>query len=178
MKTIIVASKNPVKLNAALLGFQRMFPGEEFAVDGVSVVSGVSDQPLTDAETLRGAMNRAEAASKEAPNADYWVGLEGGIEERDGDMEVFAWIVVKDRAGMVGRGRTATFFLPEAVAELIRAGKELGEADDIVFKRTNSKQTDGACGLLTAGVIDRMTMYLNAVIFAIIPLKNPELYEL
>lgn len=176
MTTIIVASKNPVKLNAALIGFQKMFPDGEFAVDGVSVASGVADQPLTDAETLRGATNRAEAASVAAPSADFWVGLEGGIEDKNGDMEVFAWIVVKDCKGMVGRGRTATFFLPHPIADLIRAGKELGEADDIVFKRTNSKQGDGACGLLTDGVIDRTTMYLDAVIFAIIPFKNPQLY--
>lgn len=176
MKTVIVASKNPVKLNAALLGFQKMFPGEEFAVDGVSVVSGVADQPLTDAETLRGAMNRAEAASVAAPHADFWIGLEGGVEEKEGDMEVFAWIVVKGKNGKLGKGRSAAFMLPHAVAEHIRAGKELGEADDIVFKRTNSKQANGSAGLLTGDVIDRAGTYLDGVIFALIPFKNPELY--
>ena len=30
MKKIIVASKNPVKINAALNGFQKMFPEETF----------------------------------------------------------------------------------------------------------------------------------------------------
>lgn len=176
MKTIIVASKNPVKLDAALLGFQKMFPGEEFVVDGVSVASGVADQPLTDAETLRGATNRAEAASVASPNADFWVGLEGGVEDINGEMEVFAWIVVKGANGKLGKGRTASFFLPPAVSHLIHEGKELGEADDIVFNRTNSKQTNGACGILTDDVISRTTMYLGAVIFALIPFKNPELY--
>jgi len=52
-KQIVVASTNPVKLLAVLNGFQRMFPGDEFEIQGVSVPSGVSDQPLSDAETLR-----------------------------------------------------------------------------------------------------------------------------
>ncbi len=34
--------------------------------------------PMSDAETLMGATNRANNAKKEVPDADYWVGLEGG----------------------------------------------------------------------------------------------------
>jgi len=54
---------------------------------------------------------------------------------------------------------------------------ELGEADDRVFERSNSKQTNGAIGLLTGNVIDRTTLYAPAVVFALIPFKNPELYS-
>jgi non-canonical (house-cleaning) NTP pyrophosphatase len=90
-------------------------------------------------------------------------------------MEAFAWVVVL--AGQkVGRGRTGTFFLPPRVAELVRAGKELGEADDIVFGRSNSKQENGAVGLLTGDVIDRAGFYEHAVILALIPFKTPELF--
>ena len=41
---------------------------------------------------------------------------------------------------LAGKSRTATFFLPEEVAELVRQGQELGSADDIVFNVSNSKQ--------------------------------------
>jgi non-canonical (house-cleaning) NTP pyrophosphatase len=77
---------------------------------------------------------------------------------------------------MIGKGRTGTFLLPPAVAELIRQGKELGAADDIVFGRLNSKQDNGAVGLLTDDVIDRAQLYEHAMILALIPFKNKALY--
>lgn len=175
MKTIILASKNPVKVQATLDGFKRMLPAETFELKMVSTASGVDDQPMSSNETLRGAVNRARGAAEMVPTGDFWVGIEGGVEERRGEMAAFAWVVVltKDRAG---KGRTGTFYLPEQVARLIREGKELGEADDIVFGKTNSKQENGAIGILTGDVIDRAGLYEQAVILALIPFKNKGLY--
>jgi inosine/xanthosine triphosphatase len=178
MKKIVIASKNPVKMNATLAGFKKMFPDEEFAIEGISVPSGVSDQPMTDAKTFLGAKNRTENASKERTDADFFVGIEGGVEEKNGEMESFAWVAIKAKDNGFGKGRTGTFFLPPRVAELIKQGKELGEADDIVFQRTNSKQENGAIGILTDNVIDRTTYYTDAVVIALIPFKNKELYLL
>jgi len=176
MKKIIVASTNPVKIKAAQDGFQRMFPGEEFEVAGVSVASGVSDQPMDDQETYQGALNRANNASQASPGADFYVGLEGGIEAKGDDMEAFAWMVVRSRDGKTGKGRTGSFFLPQRVVELIHEGKELGEADDIVFAQTNSKQANGTVGNLTGDAVTRSSYYTEAVVLALIPFKNPELY--
>ena len=176
MKKIIIASKNPVKINATLNGFKKMFPNETFEINGVSVASSVSDQPQNDSETFQGAWNRADNASKEVSNADFWVGIEGGIEEKGSDMEAFAWVAVKAVNKKFGKGRTGTFFLPPKIAELIKQGKELGEADDIVFGRTNSKQENGAVGILTNNVVDRTKYYTEAVVLAIIPFKNKKLY--
>ncbi|MDP3726636.1 MAG: inosine/xanthosine triphosphatase [bacterium] len=173
---IIVASKNPVKINAALSGFQKMFPDHTFDIEGVSVASGVSNQPQSDAETLQGAHQRVEHARIQYPNADFWVGIEGGIEHKNKEMEAFAWIVVHAKEGGASKGRTGTFFLPPRVAELILEGKELGEADDIVFGTTNSKQANGAIGLLTNNVIHRERYYTEALVLALIPFKNRELY--
>jgi non-canonical (house-cleaning) NTP pyrophosphatase len=53
---------------------------------------------------------------------------------------------------------------------------ELGEADDLVFGRSNSKQDNGAIGLLTGDVIDRAQLYEQAVILALVPFKNPDMY--
>jgi non-canonical (house-cleaning) NTP pyrophosphatase len=104
------------------------------------------------------------------------VGIEGGVAEKKGEMEAFAWVVIRSREGLEGKGRTGTFFLPPAVQELVNAGKELGEADDIVFGRENSKQQNGAVGLLTGDVIDRTHYYTEAVVLALIPFKNKRLY--
>jgi inosine/xanthosine triphosphatase len=178
MQKIIVASKNPVKIKAVARGFRKMFPGEEFAIEGISVASGVREQPMDGAETLTGALNRANNAAHEEPDRDYWVGIEGGIELKDDEMmEAFAWVVIRSKDGAVGKGKTGTFFLPPKVAELIKAGKELGKADDIVFGRSNSKQENGAVGILTDNAIDRTSFYTEAVVLALIPLKNSALYR-
>lgn len=177
MKKIIVASKNPVKINATRAAFEKMFPDEELTIEGVSVGSGVSDQPMTDDETFVGASNRAANAATAIPQADYWVGLEGGLEEKNGEMEAFAWMCVRSKDGRIGKGRSATLFLPSEVAKLVKQGKELGDADDIVFGKTNSKQANGAVGLLTGDVMTRSDSYEAAMILALIPFKNPSLYS-
>jgi len=176
MKKIVVASLNPVKIASAKAGFTRMFPDESFKAVGVSAGSEVSDQPMSEEETLTGAENRVKNAAKIEPEADFWVGMEGGLETTAGGMESFAWIVVKSKSGVVGKSRTCSFTLPEAMAKLISQGKELGEADDIVFGQTNSKQINGTIGNLTGNVITRTSYYESAVILALIPFKNPQLY--
>jgi len=175
MKKVIIASKNPVKIQAVKNGFEKMFPIQEFEFVGVSVPSNVADQPLSNDETFLGAKNRANNASSEVKNADFYIGIEGGIEHIEGDTEAFAWVVIKS-ASKYGKARTGTFFLPKQVVELIKEGKELGEADDIVFKRNNSKQENGAVGILTGNVIDRTKYYTEAIVLALIPFKNIDLY--
>ncbi len=176
MKTLVIASTNPVKAQAALNGFQRMFPQETFAVVPLSAPSGVSNQPMDSAETLRGALNRAAAARELRPQADFWVGIEGGVEDAGGELAVFAWVAVLSPTAS-GKARTGTFFLPPAVADLVHQGIELGEADDIIFGAVNSKQQNGAIGLLTGDVIDRAALYEHAVVLALVAFKNAHLYK-
>ena len=178
VKRVIIASQNPAKIQAAELGFSRMFPDKEFTFEGVSVGSGVSDQPMSDDETFAGALNRAISARQQQEEGDFWIGLEGGLQEEGDDFFAFAWIVVLGPEGMQGKSRTGTFAIPPAVSELVRNGKELGEADDIVFEQTNSKQSSGAIGILTHGILDRAHYYAEAVLMALIPFKNPSLYML
>ncbi len=174
MAKIIVASTNPVKIDAVRQGFARMFPGETFDVHGIGAQSGVSDQPMGDAETAQGAHNRAAHARALAPDADYWVGVEGGCADVNGEMQTFAWVVVMGRT-REGKSRTGTFYLPHEVARLVREGMELGHADDAVFGRSNSKQQNGSVGLLTDDAIDRIEYYAHAVVLALIPFRHETL---
>lgn len=178
MQKIIVASQNPVKINAALAGFTRMFPHTEFIVEGAAVESGVNDQPIGNDETYQGALNRLEGIEQLSPNADYWVAIEGGVEIRGDDMEVSAWIVIKSKSGQIGKGKSGSFILPPSVAAHVHEGKELGTATDLVFDKKNSKQGGGSVGELTEGAMTRTTYYESAVIYALIPFKNPDLYPL
>jgi inosine/xanthosine triphosphatase len=177
MKNIIIASKNPVKINTTKIGFEKIFLDEKFNFEGVSTESGVPDQPMSEEETFQGALNRVNNASKIKPEADFWTGIEGGLKKVKEELEAFAWIIIKNKEGKIGKGRTGSFILPRKVSELIiNEGKELGEADDIVFNKSNSKQSNGAVGILTNDVLTRTTFYEPAVVLALIPFKNPGLY--
>ncbi len=174
MKRIIVASKNPVKIDAVKDGLKPFLNGE-FEITGVSVPSGVSDQPMSELETLKGASNRVMKAINLHPGYDYYVGLEGGVEDTATGLMAFAWMVISD-GNRIGKARTASFFLPPKVAELVHGGMELGDADDVVFAKSNSKQQNGAVGLLTNDAITRKSLYEPAVQMAFIPFLNPDLY--
>jgi inosine/xanthosine triphosphatase len=172
-QTIIVASKNPVKIDATRIGFERMFPDQTYTFEGLSVPSGVSDQPMSNAETLQGAQNRVANAVAQHPDASYVVGIEGGIEVMDNQLAVFAWVVVQS-AQTTGQAQTGVFYLPDEVAQLVLSGLELGDADDKVFGHSNSKQQNGSIGLLTDDALTRTSYYVNAVIMALIPFKKPQ----
>ena len=121
-RNVAVGSTNPVKLEAVKAGFRSIFPGDALEFVSLEAASGVSAQPMGDAETRQGAENRALAARNAQPDADFWVGVEGGAEETPGSpraLLTFAWVVILAR-GRRGQARTAAFELPEAVADLVR----------------------------------------------------------
>lgn len=174
---VIVASKNPVKIAAVRSGFEKLFPEfESLEVEGVSVPSGVRDQPMTFEETLEGAKNRVANAKNKYPEADFWVGLEGGVDLHGSEMAVSGWVVAEDKTGCVGKSMTNTIYLPPRVAKLVADGMELGEADDIVFGTINSKQSNGAVGILTHDILKREEGFMIGVVGALVPHRNPELY--
>lgn len=170
---VVVASNNPVKKEAVQQGFKAFF--NDFQIEGVAVDSGVSEQPGTDGETLLGARNRVKEARKKMNDSDYWVAIEGGIQAGEKDVVAFAWVVIFS-AGKYGEARSASFVLPGKVAHLVAGGLELGTASDLIFNKANSKQNDGAVGLLTHNKINRTDLYRQAVILALIPFVNPGLY--
>jgi inosine/xanthosine triphosphatase len=174
--TLVIASTNPVKVQAALAGFQKMYPDTNISTKPINVASDVADQPMTDEETLTGATNRVANAMREQPDADYWIGIEGGVQPLNGELTAFAWVVVRSKS-KTGKARTGTFFLPRAVTELVEQGIELGTADDMVFGSRNSKQAGGAVGLLTGNVVDRKQLYEQAVVLALVSFKWEQLYR-
>ena len=151
--------------------------------------TGVPDQPFGDAETRLGAMNRAKAAHEAAcseiedkkGHPDFSVGLEGGLEKQPhpqaDELWCNAWVAVFSAEESWGFAKSGSFLLPPALFDLvINEGMELGDADDIVFKRVNSKHGQGTVGKLTDGQIDRESFYVHALKLALIPWIRPELY--
>lgn len=175
VKRIVLASGNPAKARATLHGFRRAFPDDEFELTTVSVPSGVARQPSSDEETLRGALGRAAAAAERRPDADFWVGIEGGVEPHALGLASYAWIVVRSRT-LEGCGRTGAFLLPEPIAARVLAGAELAEACGAVLGPGRPGRAGGAVALLTHGAMDRAELYEHGVLLALIPFRNPGLY--
>ena len=75
---------------------------------------------MSDSETQMGAVNRAQGAQKVFPQADYWVGIEGGIQEQDNDLMAFAWVFVlsKDKMGAQGTYLSQTPYFPSELSTL------------------------------------------------------------
>jgi len=169
---IVVASRNPVKIGAAREAFSTLFPDATLEVIPVDVDSGAGDQPASDDATRLGARTRALRAKNQTPEADFWVGLEGGIEVVDEQLMAFAWMAVQGPSGDISEARSVTLPLPPAVKKLVASGMELGEANDRVFSTANSKQGGGAYGLLTDGLYTREGIYSQTLILALTPFVN------
>ncbi len=172
---IVIASENPAKVKAVKSAFGKVFRGRKLVFKSLNVDSGVSPQPMTDKETLKGAENRSLAAAK-SMNGDYFVGIEGGVEKKGDIYDSFAWISIRNVNGILGKSKTGIFILPAEISRLIESGIELGEATDIVFKASNSKKKGGTVGFLTKNLIDRSKYYEHALILALIPFMNKKLY--
>ena len=174
LKKIIIASKNQAKIKAVEDAFYKVFLGDKFLFESVSVQSDVSDQPLSKSETLQGAKNRVQNAIN-IIQGDFYIGLEGGVEFDSEDLFCFGFAVVSNGV-KIGVSQTSTFMLPPKIGELIKQVYELGTADDMFFGRENSKKTNGSVGLLTNDLVTRSQMFENAITMALIPFVKPELY--
>lgn len=175
-KTVLVASKNPVKIEAIREGFFKVFPDTEYEFLSVEVSSGVSDQPFGMEETLTGAKNRVDHLVRTQPLAAFYAGIEGGVAEHEGELFAFAWIVIRNSEGYFGKSQTGHFPLPSRVKMLVENGIELGYATDQIFELHNSKQDIGAVGALTNQIIIRKDYYVHALILALIPFLKPDLF--
>ena len=189
---VAVGSTNPVKIRSVQAAFSSVFPSHCIQVQTMQVCSGVDKQPWGDRMTKFGAMTRAilvESMCHRVGNdgPTFCVGIEGGVTDLhdiDGLMqnkvilESFAWIAVRHVSGQWGISRTASCPLPPQVQQLMRSGMELGEAIDKIFMLTDSKKTGGAVGALTHGRIQRSGSYEQAIVLALAPFMNTELYDI
>lgn len=153
---IMIGSKNPAKINAVKSAFQS-YQADFFSVN---VPSGVSEQPFSDEETIKGAINRANAARMEG-NGDIGIGLEGGVQETEYGLFLCNWgaLAEKDMPMIIAGG--ARILLPEVVAKRLKAGEELGPVMEDFSHIENVRKSEGAIGIFTNGEISRITMFTH-----------------
>lgn len=176
--TIAVGSKNPAKIRAVKEAFCLAYPMKALIVQGIDAQSQVADQPLSDAETKQGALNRVQDAKAKYPGADFYVALEAGID----DSMTYAWMIIEnnpvDEKNLIrGQSRSAGLELPQRVLEKVNQGKELGDVMDEEFSTTNVKQAGGAISLFTNGLITRSSVYQDAILLALAPFLHSERYK-
>ncbi|QIZ77804.1 inosine/xanthosine triphosphatase [Ferrimonas lipolytica] len=174
-KRAVVASKNPVKVQAAQQALSQAFPATTWLVEGFAVPSGVAEQPLTETETRLGAENRLNALRLAQPDADFYAAFEGGYDRFNGSPFTFAYVAISN-GERVQFGRSATLPLPEQVAIQLEQGGELGPLMDILFNDHNIKQKGGAIGLFTNGKVDRCSTYRDTMTLLLAPFLHPNLF--
>ncbi|KPB05358.1 DUF84 family protein [Bacillus sp. CHD6a] len=157
---VVVGSRNPAKYEAVQGAIREL----EMEVETISleVESGVSKQPMTDQETIEGALHRARGALKEIEDADFAIGLEGGVvlgSTPSLEVMVCNWgaLVAKDGKEYIAGG--ARIPLPDTFKEEILAGKELGDIMDEYCQRKDIRKHEGALGIFTDGVVSRKEMF-------------------
>ena len=172
---LLVGSTNPVKIRAARETFRALFPRAAIACAGLSSPSGVADQPMTEAETRLGAINRVQYCRQQG-DADFYLAMEGGVDLFEQGPATFAYVVIADREHQ-SVGRSANLPLPGPAWQALQQGEELGHVMDRLFNTQNIKQQGGAIGLLTNGRETRESAYRQALTLAMAPFLHPHLYK-
>lgn len=174
---VLVGSKNPVKIDSVKEAFSNYFKDVE--VIGFDVESGVAHQPFGD-DTFLGAKNRAQALLKindeKNLNAEYFVGIEGGVSQQYNRWFAFGCMCIIDKKNQVGFGLSPQFELPRKIIEKLQQGTELGNVMDEIQKLENTKQKHGAIGYFTNGVMNRKELYIEGLKVAVIPFLHTKMF--
>ncbi|KAJ3231097.1 hypothetical protein HDU81_004038 [Chytriomyces hyalinus] len=165
---VVVGTTNPAKLSAVTIALKELFPdrAQDLIVRGVSVKSGVSDQPMSDEETILGATNRAKRALESDAEADFGIGVEGGCQKIGDKYFEGGWTVVVDRNGVIGVGSSARYELSAKIMDKLLQGIELATVIDDISGETDVRSKGGAMGILTNGLLNRDTCYVHGIYFA------------
>ncbi|GHB68312.1 non-canonical purine NTP phosphatase [Psychrosphaera saromensis] len=180
---LCVGSTNPVKVNAAKKAFACVFPNHVINCTEMKALSGVAEQPMTEAETRLGAQNRVRYCFDNASKAnvndkgmDYWVAMEGGVDKFNEGAASFSYVAVLTKDGDLFTGRSANLPLPRKIFKRLQQGEELGPVMDEIFNTSNIRQKGGAIGLLTNHAATRESVYTQALILALAPALHLQHY--
>jgi inosine/xanthosine triphosphatase len=165
---IFVGSTNPVKINAVITAASETFP--DVVAVGISVPSGINEQPMSDEETRLGAQNRSRAVLaaglQQHTSIDkstvLGVGLEGGVfVDKEEVMWSTVWVVVTDAEGNLYESNGARFPVPQIIAEKISAGEEMGPVVEKLVGESDVRQKNGMIGVITNNFVDRTEEYAS-----------------
>ncbi len=143
---LALGSKNPVKFEALAAALAAR--GLKAEIIPVAVAEAPA-QPLSEEETRRGAVFRAEAALRRS-GAELGVGLEGGVDLESGWLTMYAAVTDGLRTALA---RGPGLPLPEDVLKALGEGRELGEALEERYGPEVRRQ--GAVSVFSGGAMTR-----------------------
>jgi len=148
---IIIGSLNPTKVGAVKNVFRN------YIVNGMNVPSNVSNQPLTDQETMEGAINRANNARVEG-NSEIGIGLEGGVIIENDRLFLCNWgALVYEQGTILASG--AKILLPNEFISELQNGTELAVLMERYTNKKDIRSKEGAVGIFTNGRITRTQIF-------------------
>ncbi len=177
IRTIGVGTTNKTKIGAVISAIRMYEDLAKANIHPIKANSGVRKQPITIAEIIRGAKNRA----KNSLGAnDIGIGIESGIYRVPSVAYMECTFCVIYDGKDYAYGQSPAFKLPQRMVELViergydlnQAFKEIGMTDD-----PEIGADQGVIGALTNSRIDRMRYTEQAVIMALIQLEHGELYS-
>ena len=178
---IVIASKNPVKVEATKAAFLRVFGADfsNFNFIEKSVDSGVAHTPLSQGETKQGALNRLNHIQESFLGADYFVAIEGGFYQKQVGENFWqtGTVLVSGKFPLHAKMEVSVieFMLPDELSKKIGDGQGAGSAADELQGTTNSKQRGGITGYVSNGLVSRYDAYFHPLVIAFSQLKNYEL---
>ena len=185
---IAIGSKNPAKIKAVKLGFSTLFPEIECRYYPILVDSQVGVQPFGFEPTIQGAINRAKNAYTSAFNdhtentTKFGIGIEAGMIPvpltRTGYLD-YQFCAIYQSNGSVSIGSGPGFEYPLKIVEMLLKDPSHHEIGTIIAELSgidNTKENEGAIGLLSKNTFQRSDILQYSVISALLPLKSPDLY--
>lgn len=173
---VVVGSKNIPKRNSVEKVFRAAFPDQEIFVETVSAESGVSSHPTTADESLAGAMARAAHAKELITDADYYVGIEGGLLSAAGRTWEIGWVTISDANGKIATGLSSGIEVQGKMLREIHGGVAMGEILARDFGIESAGNKNGFYGLATDDLVTRQQAYEQGIAFALAQFLHPEYY--
>ena len=174
---VLVATKNPGKIEGAKQAFEKYF--NNINIEGISVSSDVGDQPIN-GEILQGAKNRVKNLKEYAINnnieADFYVSSEAGITDLLGEWIDINAVVIEDSKGFQSVGTSQGFPIPDKYIDEIKE-TELGKVMDKIFSGKDLGKGKGGISFLTKDEVSRIDLTRNAFIMALTKHINGEIWR-
>jgi inosine/xanthosine triphosphatase len=177
MRRVLVGSNNAVKVAAVEAAQRAVWPDiTDWLVEGISVESGVSEQPLDELETITGARNRANRLREQA-EAEFYVGIEGGLVHAAGWWMECGWVVLISKFGEEGIASSPRMMIPDKIYQFLQTGKTLNDACSTFLNVENAGDQMGYFGIMTNGAVDRQRAYVDAICCALARFTRYWLFE-
>ena len=188
---IAIGSRRRPKVEAVKTAMEKLrrvapFSPAEIAYISRDVSSDIANTPMSQEEMMQGAYNRAHHVqaqlAAEGIEPAYAFGLEGGLfriaaSQQKAAWYLQSWVYVTD--GIQGYfGSSPAVQIPHhVVAELAGENVELADIMDRLGDAASGRDKGGAFALLTKGLLTRRAIFEQAVLAAMAPFYNTEIYH-